>query len=411
MKRLMLAALVGLYGLLPSPARATGRTVVLDLEASPGADRLATAITDQLRRQVAATPGVQSVPGKSLAEIRLIYGGAATPGRTFHGWGAKAAAGLKADQVLIGKVSPAGGGEFKVVLTLIEVAHPLRPKTLSERLSVVKTSGDALSQQVSRWSDQLLGRLTQGYLEVRCSVEGATVALDGQDAGTCSTRLRRLTVASGRHELEFRKAGHHAIRRVVQVAVNQTHREQVELPVVETDRRPVVDPDRRVVEPERRPIPDDAVTPPKQDDTERKPDKRIGWKAAFYSTLAVGVGVLVGSLVTGLKVKSLEKDKEDAIRASQQHGSPLPEVTDVDNACHNNNGNREVWGICQRGLKMARYTNILLGVGAGLVAVSMVFMWKAYLAKSKREKPRETTIRLTPELWGKGAGVSAAFEF
>jgi hypothetical protein len=211
----------------------------------------------------------------------------------------------------------------------------------------------------------------------------------------------------GSHELEFRKAGHQAARLTVKVVAGETTRVTPSLPEVVVARRRVVPPDDRTPPTARRTPPDEAVTPPRGDDGTRK-DGRVGWKVAFFGTAAAGVGVLVGSIITGLRVRSLEADKEDAIRRSWSGPNPVTNTTD---ACTHNGGNLEVVDICNRGVNAARTTNVLIGVGAGLVALSTVFLWKAYLSKGKSERPRETTIRVLPEWWGKGGGVSAAFEF
>jgi len=140
-----------------------------------------------------------------------------------------------------------------------------------------------------------------GRLSLLCSVDGVAVSLDGDPAGTCGQVERSITVKPGVHEVSFTKDGFETATRSVTVSSGQTSSLSVSLraqPGVE------VGPRRRV---------GGGVTPPGGKGTK---DGRMLWKVLFYTTVSVGAALLVGSIVTGVKVRSLESDKEAIIRAS-----------------------------------------------------------------------------------------------
>jgi TolB-like protein len=406
MRRLVTAAiLTGL--LLPGIGRAAQKVSVFDLEASQGAEAVAKQVTKSLRRQVANQSGLRIVAGKSLAEIKLVFGCPDRPLRKFHRCLARVGRSLKADQVIVGRVRRQGGA-YKVVLTLLDVDRPLRPKTVSEQLPAAKASGSALESQVANWFGRLFPSSAPGFITVLCNVDGIAVSVDGKPRGECSMVERKLRAKAGTHTLRFSKAGFETTERVVTVRGGETSSLNVTLPKVggappDDRRQPGVGPGTP------------PTTPPK-DDT--KSDPRLKWKVLFYSTAGAGAALLVASIFTGLKVKSLEDDKIDAIKDSWDGPNP---VTTDGNACKNNAGNEELVDICNQGSDMATATNALIGVGAALIAGSGYFLYRAYFGEDEERATRDAAVTptrpagptwvVTPTFSEQGGGVSATFRF
>ena len=108
MRRLVLTALV-LGGLsLPGVARGQVKVAVFDLESTAGAQDLATRVTAGLRRQVSNHAGHSLAPGKSLAEIKLVFGCTETPVAAYHQCLAKVGLSLKTDRLIFGRVRKHG---------------------------------------------------------------------------------------------------------------------------------------------------------------------------------------------------------------------------------------------------------------------------------------------------------------
>lgn len=404
MKRslMVMVVIVGLG--IATSAGADTRVAVLDLDAGPGAGVAAGRISKALRRQVSNTPGLAIAAGKTLAEIKLIFGCTERPRRAYHRCLAKAGTSMKADKIIVGKVRKVSTG-YKVVLTLVDVARPLRPQTVSGRISRSGAKGSVLRIHARTWIRRLFGKGQSGALAVTCSTDGVQVTVGGNVLGTCSTSSTKITLSPGTHKVIFTKDGFRTASRMVSISMGRTSRLSVDLVKLKIDSR----------------LPPDGanggtdVTPPTG---AKKKDDRLLWKVLFYSTLSAGVALLAGSIISGLKVRAFEHDKEIRIRELQAIGT-LPGVAD---ACKVNRGDGELVTICNKGTQMASITNALIGVGAALLAGSGVFLYLAYIAKStSAEKPTslgptfggpgKSRIMVTPQIWVRGGGLSATLRF
>jgi PEGA domain len=406
MKRslMVMAVMTGL--MMATPVQAQTRVAVLDLEAGPGAGVAARRISKAIRRQVANTSGLAIAAGKTLAEIKLIFGCTERPSRAYHRCLAKAGTSMKANKIIVGKVRHTASG-YKVVITLVDVARPLRPQTVSGQIRRSGSKGSALRRHTRVWVARLFGRAHAGSLAITCSTDGVKVSVGGNVLGTCSTSRTKITLSPGTHKVIFTKDGFKTASHMVSISLGRTSRLNVDLA-------------KRIVH--RRLPPDDGTTPgvkpPAVDDN--KKDNRLAWKVLFYSTLSAGVALLAGSIITGLKVSSLEDDKIVRIREIQL--DPLIENPGVADACKDNSNDPELIDICNKGVTMARTTNILIGVGAALLASSGLFLYFAYIAKgSSKEKatslnptfdgPGKTRIMVTPQIYVRGGGLSATLRF
>jgi len=411
MRRSLMAVLVILGVGISSPARAELKVSVLDLEAGPGAAKVARRITSTLRRQVANTSGMSLAGTKTLAEIKLIFGCVERPRRTYHRCLAKVGKSMKANRIIVGKVRSRGGG-YKVVMTLLDVRRPLRPNTVSERISRAAIGATALAGHTRTWFNRLFGLDREGTLAVTCNREGVSVTLNQQPVGTCGLAGSLIKAKPGTHSVGFSKDGFHTTTRVVTVRAGRTSRLTIEL--TKTSRR-VID---RVPPGGGGP----GVTPPKGG---KKKDPRMAYKVLFYTTLSVGAAMLVSSIFTGLQVKKYEQDKIDQIdRLNDLHlSNPVdyPTFPGEENACKENANSTALVDICNNGTTMATVTNVLIGIGAALVASSGVFLYYAYFKKSKTERaeadhpafkdPTQARIMVTPQIWVNGGGVSATLRF
>jgi len=223
MKRSLMVMVVMTGLVLATTAHAETRVAVLELEAGPGAGVAAGRISKALRRQVANTSGLSLAAGKSLAEIKLIFGCTERPSRAYHRCLAKAGTSMKADKIIVGKVRHTASG-YKVVMTLVDVSRPLRPQTVSGQIRRSGAKGSALRNHTRTWVARLFGRVHSGFLAVTCSTDGVKVSVGGNVLGTCSSSRTKITLSPGTHKVIFTKDGFQTASHVVSVSLGRTSR-------------------------------------------------------------------------------------------------------------------------------------------------------------------------------------------
>jgi hypothetical protein len=140
-------------------------------------------------------------------------------------------------------------------------------------------------------------------------------------------------------------------------------------------------------------------------------------RVLFWTTLvATGAGVAAFT-ITGLKVKSIEDEQDQAIK-DWGDGFKANGVQFPGNACEEarNDGYQKLVDICDRGKSMATVTNVLIGVTAAAAVATAFFAWKGYLSSgsgnervaSRKLQPR---VVFSPEIYRNGGGVGAVVQF
>ena len=139
-------------------------------------------------------------------------------------------------------------------------------------------------------------------------------------------------------------------------------------------------------------------------------------RVLFWTSLvATGAGVAAFT-ITGLQVRSIEKEQDQAIaewgNAFKANGVQFP-----NDACAEarHDGFAKLVDICDRGQNMATVTNVLMGVTAAAAVASAIFYWRGYLATSDTpESVRSAKLArpvFTPEVYKNGAGLGAVIQF
>jgi hypothetical protein len=138
-------------------------------------------------------------------------------------------------------------------------------------------------------------------------------------------------------------------------------------------------------------------------------------RVMFWTTLvATGVGVTAFT-ITGLQVRSIEKEQDAAI-AAWGDGFRANGVQNPNDACAEarHDGYQKLVDICDRGERMATLTNVLIGVSAATAIASAIFYWRGYLAAGTSGHEAQLAARraiVTPELFRNGAGLGAVVQF
>src|SRR5262249_5210112 len=123
---------------------------------------------------------------------------------------------------------------------------------------------------------------------------------------------------------------------------------------------------------------DETVLVPVPSQAER-PGKTA--RIMFWTTLvATGVGVTAFT-ITGLQVRSIEKEQDAALK-EWGDGFRANGVQHPNDACAEarNDGYQKLVDICDRGDRMATLTNVLIGVSAATAIASAIFYWQGYLS-------------------------------
>jgi hypothetical protein len=169
---------------------------------------------------------------------------------------------------------------------------------------------------------------------------------------------------------------------------------------------------------ERQPAP---LTPPQPPETEERPGGTA--RILFWTSLVVTAGGVAAFTITGLQVKSIETEQDDAIKAwngrwrTDPTHAPFPNDACAEAASENY---QPVIDICDRGKSMALLTNVFIGVTAVAAASTAFFYWKGYIqpksasretARKRRSAPPPTNVVIAPELYRHGGGIGAVISF
>jgi hypothetical protein len=135
----------------------------------------------------------------------------------------------------------------------------------------------------------------------------------------------------------------------------------------------------------------------------------------FWTSLVLTGAGAAGFTITGLQVKSIEKEQTAAIQMWNPQNPKFP-----NDACAEARADNyaPVADICDRGDRMAMITNVLIGVTAVAAVATVYFLWKGYISPppakekgvAKRRAP-ERNIVVAPQVNKHGGGIGAIIEF
>ena len=349
----LFAASVALASLcaLATPAAAQPKVAALGIQpaGTPAglAQRCSAALGTHLKEA-----GYKRVQGKSLVEIKLVFGcvneGAACM--------AKVGKNLNADKLLWGTLSKKRD-RFVLSLSMLDVASK---KLRKARRTYSQKAFSRDPEGTVRKAVEGLLPAQIGTIKLSSSVSGAEVLLDGRPMGPINDQGLDMQVSAGAHTLQVRRDGYRAWVKRVTVRAGETLPLAATLELIDRGTTPPVGTDKPPV----------AVTP-------KGKDARTGWKVAFYIATSVTVGLGVGLVVNGLGVLNNADDKDAVLRDN----------TDISlnvrrNGCDAKGqpGYEKIESYCDSGEQGATIQNIMIGGIAVSALVSAFFFYKAYLA-------------------------------
>jgi hypothetical protein len=219
-----------LAALLPAgPASAAGEVTisVLGLEPAAGApDGVASAVTEALRQRATSTPGFRLVPGRDLVEVKLVF---SCPDEA-PACMTQAAQSIGATKIMFGNVQPVGTDAYIVTLKLLDAERGVVETWISEQITKQQSTPTALRLPVQKWFATLTGQSVPGTLKIAGGVIGATVWLDGVQAGLLGNDgLTIAGVAAGTRQVAVSKAGYEKWEKQVALASGALEKVQVVL--------------------------------------------------------------------------------------------------------------------------------------------------------------------------------------
>jgi hypothetical protein len=373
--------------LCPSTALAQARTAVLGVEPVDVANEVAAQLAGALRAQVRQSSAYKHMDGKSLEEIKLVFGCVDEKPDCM----ARAGRGMNAAKLVWGTVRKAPGG-YTFIVKLLDVAGARLERTVSEVISAADVaSGAAARRTVERMTGAFIPGAS-GTLKVTCNVPGASVTVGARDLGVVEGSVTVENLVPGRHQVRVTKEGYRPWRQTVSVAAGETTLVDAALEAEKVDVTP----------------PATQTVPPGGDE----PASNTGWKVAFWISAAATVGFGGGILGTGLKVLSAQDDKNTAVAAyqnahkddtfpardSQNNEIQKPRFS-TDDVCGEvglAKYGADAEGIenaCDDGVKFRNLTNVFIGLTAAAAVVTGVFYYKAYIAKPERRTRKDESVR------------------
>lgn len=386
-------ALATLLAVAPAARAADGDgagIAVLGIEALDAQDNaIANDITEALRQRVTSGKlGSAQLQGKDLVELKLIF----SCGDEAPACLAQAGKSLGASELLFGNIKRSGG-ELTLNLKLLDASRGVVEGSTAESLPKRKLDAAALRPLAAQWLAKLNGGgkgsgVPGATLVIRSNVAGATITLDGAEAGVTTKKgLTLADIAPGKHEITAEKPGYGRISQQFSVGASQS------LPLtlaLQPDGTEPAEGDHEA-----------ATRPPPMRDEPASEDSLRGWMGTGF-WVALGVTAVSLGLATkyGLDVRSANKDLDP-------YRNVMRDLTEPEK--------QTVTAQLDKGNRAETRQWIFVGVGSAFaVASGFLFFYKGYLDKEAGSGTRTSDnhgLRIFPTANTATGGIAAEFDF
>ena len=226
-----LALFVGFFAVGGSAAAGETTLSVLGLEPAAGApESVGNAVTEALRQRATSTPNYRLVPGRDLVEVKLVFSCPDEAPTCMT----QAAQSIGASKLIFGNVQPIGTDAFLVTLKILDAQRGVVENWISEQITKAQVAPVTLRVPVQKWFAALTGQALPGTIKITGGVVGATVLLDGVQAGLMGTEgLTLAGVAAGQHQLVVSRVGYEKFERNLTLAAGATEKVVVQLKAIE----------------------------------------------------------------------------------------------------------------------------------------------------------------------------------
>jgi len=392
-----LTALVGPGALVGrmTPARAAegdAGIAVLGIEALDAQDNaVANDITEALRQRVVTSKaGASQLQGKDLVEIKLIF---SCPDEATACL-AQAGKSLGASQLLFGNIKRSSS-ELTLSLKLLDAGRGTLEGSTVETLPKRKTDPGTLRALAAQWLSKLSGKGggavaaagAPATLIIKSNVAGATITLDGTEAGiTTKKGLTLSDVAPGKHEIAAERTGYGRIIQQFSIGPAQALPLTLQL---QPDGTEVIAGDREGGAA--------GPLPPMRDEPPPEDALRSWMRTSFW--VALGVTAVSLGLATkyGLDVRSINSDLD---RYRYRGQDTMEQETVRSKLAEGSRAETRQW--------------IFVGVGSAFAVASGFLFYKGFLDKEAGAGTRTSDnhgLRIFPTANTASGGIAAEFDF
>jgi hypothetical protein len=380
---------------------------VLGLEPAGGSpESVAAAVTEALRQRATSTPNYRLVPGRDLIEVKLVF---SCPDEA-PACMSQAAQSIGASKLVFGNVQPMGADAYLVTLKILDAGQGVVESWISEQITKAQVAPAALRLPVQKWFATLTGQAMPTTLKITGGVVGATVWLDGAQAGLLGADgLTIAGIASGPHQVAVSRVGYERFERGVTLASGASEKLAVQLkPIEEPEAAPA--PAVR-----KRPVVDDG--PPRIEEPEPLPVEmpNQGSRVAAWALLGTGIVAVGLGGYSSYKVSDINSQLDPYRRYPCTNGTGVHCGSDgkTDLKALSVQQVSTVNGLKQSGDDWATSQWVGYGVGAALLVGSGIFMYFGYFSKptnaaANHDRPN---LIVLPSFAPGSAGATAYLSF
>jgi hypothetical protein len=380
---------------------------VLGLEAAAGApDQVAVAVTDTLRQRVASTSGYRLVQGRDLVEVKLVF---SCPDEA-PACMTQAAQSIGSSKIIFGNVQPVGTDAYLVTLKLLDAERGVVETWISEQITKAQTNSVALRVPVQKWFATLVGQSSPGAIKVTGGVVGATVSIDGVQAGLLAADgLTIAGVAAGPHQLAVIKAGYEKAERAVTLASGGLEKVVIQMKPIEVPG----------AAPEAAPTAEPAVPAATESEPSPAPQapnqgSRVGaWALLGLGMVSVGLGGYFSYKVTAVN-STLDPYRRYPCPSSAGVNAGV-QACDTSGKYRPLDSNESAFAQSEQntGNTYAKLQWVGYGVGGVLLVTSGVLFYRGYFAKPTQEasNKRRTNLIVLPAFAPNSVGALAFLRF
>jgi hypothetical protein len=382
-------------------AQADPRVAVLGIESVDVPEPLAQGLTDALRQRAAATPGVRSVQGKDLVEMKMIFGCDAEQVSCM----AQAGRSLGADKLLYGMLKKAGKNSTNVVvaLKLLDVASGSIEKFVNESVPKHDLAASNVNAVATKWFGALVEVEAKPTLTITTNPPGAFVTVDGQAAGRAPVTLRELH--PGPHSISLALIGRNTVTRSVDLRAGSAQEIAVKLEPQTAAPQPPTEP--------ARPLP---AAPPTEHPGRVAKGLAIG---AFAAAVVAGsVAIYTWRTYNDLEETAHNDLKNLAPMANASNQSFFNNPNCNPPSSLTGSGVQSYKDHCNSGQTYADATTALWVTAGVLAAAGVVGVVVGEHQSNKARRETKTagrliqqSLRIAPVFSTKSGGLQASFEF
>lgn len=378
---------------------------VLGLEPAAGASEVvASAVTEAIRQRASSSSGFRLIPGRDLVEVKLVF---SCPDEA-PACMSQAAQSIGATKLIFGNLQPVGTDAFLVTLKILDAEKGTVEAWTSEQITKAQAAPATLRGQAQKWFATLTGQALPGTIKVTGGLVGASVWIDGVQAGLMGQDgLTLAGITAGPHQVAVSKAGYEKWEHAITLGSGATDKLTVHLKAIE---QPGTAETAGGEKPAAAP-----VTAPANEETPAREPPNQGSRIASWALLGVGMVAVGMGAYSSYKVSSTNSNLDPYRRYPCATGGAIACSADGKTNLGALNAQQIAYVQDQQntGDTYTKLQWVGYGVGGALIATSAVFFYRGYFAKPSESaaSDRGSHFVLLPAISPGSVGALALVSF